>query len=103
LLRVAKSLLRYPTVSSATVSEDRTEVLIQILTPADIEIIKDVGRTLRGVTASYGLELAEFYIGDMDTLKNYTVPYIREREYSPLRKGWLGRALSTAMRYIKKG
>ena len=103
LLRVAKSLLRYPTVSSAMISEDKTEVAVQILSPADIEIIKDVGRTLRGVAASYGLEFAEFYIGDMDTLKNYTVPFIREREYSPLRKGWLVRALTTAIKYIKKG
>ena len=103
LLRVVKSLLRYPTVSSATISESRTEALIQVLIPADIEVIKDIGRTLRSVTASYGLDFTDFYIGDMDTLKNYTVPYVREREYSALKKGWLERTLSTAMKYIKKG
>jgi len=99
---VVKSLLRYPTVSSATISESRTEALIQVLIPADIEVIKDIGRTLRSVTASYGLDFTDFYIGDMDTLKNYTVPFIREREYSALKKGWLERTLSTAIKYIKK-
>ena len=103
LLRIVKALLRYPTVSSATISESKTEALIQILTPANIGVIKDVGRTLRSITASYGLEFTDFYIGDMDTLKNYTIPFIKEREYSALKKGWLERALREAIKYIRKG
>jgi len=103
LLRVVKAFLRYPTVSSATISEDKTEELIQILTPADIEVVKDIGRTFRSVAASYGLEFTDFYIGDMESLKNYSLPYIKEREYSALRKGWLERALEEAIKYIKKG
>lgn len=102
ILELVDSALKYPTVSSAIVSEDGTIASIQILSPADIEVVRNIGSVFRKLSAIYGFEVLESYMGDLHSLINFTAPFMRDVEYSPEKRGWLERAVKNIFRYIKK-
>ncbi len=101
VLRFMSAALRYPTVTSSSVSKDLRSFLLQLLFPGNIDVIKSAATRLRNIAWERGLEVVDHYLVDLSTLANYTVPFVRELEYSPLSRDWLEESVREALRYLK--
>ncbi len=102
LLKFFDALISYPTAVSAVISEDLKLLMTQLLLPPDIDTVRGVATVLKDVAREYGLEISEYFMCDLSTLTNFHVPFMKEVEYSPLRKSWLESSLKIILRYIKR-
>lgn len=102
LLKFFNALISYPTAVSAAISKDLKLLLMQLLLPPDIDTVRGVATVLKDIAREYGLEISEYFMCDLHTLANFHVPFMKEVEYSPLRKSWLESSLKIILRYIKK-
>ncbi|MCX8185250.1 MAG: hypothetical protein RMI56_01580 [Sulfolobales archaeon] len=101
LLKLVNSILKYPTSISAAVSSDLQLAMTQVLVPGDIDTVRNIALALKKASLDYDLELVESYLVDLTTLVNFTAPFIRELEYSPITRDWLNKSIRRALKYIK--
>lgn len=102
ILRVANATLRYPiTVASATSKEARL-LTLQLLLPGDINVIRNATTVLKKIVLDQGLELVDYFLADLGTLINFTVPFIKELEYSPMTRDWLEKSVKKSLKYLKE-
>jgi hypothetical protein len=102
LLRFFDAVISYPITVSAVVSKDVKLLSVQFLLPPNIDAVRGIATALRDTAQESGLEVAEYFMGDLGTLRNFQVPSVREVEYSPIRKTWLDSSLRMVLKYIKK-
>lgn len=102
VLGMLDSLLSYPLTASTVASKDLKLLMAQLLLPPDLDVVRDVAITLREVSREHGLEVANYFMGDLKTLVNFHVPHVRDVEYSPSRRNWLENSLRLAFKYVKK-
>lgn len=103
ILRVSNVALKYPITVASSTSRDVRLLTLQLLLPNDIDVIRGVTTTLKKVALEHGLEVLDHYLVDLATLTNFTVPFIRELEYSPIARDWLEKSVRRSLKYLKEG
>ncbi|MEM1961770.1 MAG: hypothetical protein QW564_02745 [Sulfolobales archaeon] len=102
ILRLINTALKYPITVATSVSKDVKLLLLQLLLPGSIDIIRDSTLEIRKLILDQGLELIDYYLIDLETLVNFTVPYIKELEYSPIARDWLEKSVRKSLKYLKE-
>lgn len=102
VLKFATVALKYPTTIASIVSKDIRLSMLQLLLPGDIDTIRSSTLVLKKIIADQGLELLDYYLADLSTLINFTVPFIKELEYSPVTRDWLEKSVRKSLKYLKE-
>ncbi|MEM1623841.1 MAG: hypothetical protein QW543_06925 [Sulfolobales archaeon] len=101
ILRLLDAALKYPTTVAACASKDVRQLSLQLMLPGDIDTIREATSRIRKIVLDQGLELTDYYLADLATLVNFTVPFVRELEYSPIARDWLEKSVIKSLKYLK--
>ncbi|MEM4985584.1 MAG: hypothetical protein QW289_06745, partial [Sulfolobales archaeon] len=102
VLKLMNAALKYPITVATSVSKDARLISLQLLLPGNIDMIRDSTMEIREIILDQGLELIDYYLIDLETLVNFTVPYIKELEYSPIARDWLEKSVRKSLKYLKE-